>query len=319
MKNYSSTLLSAVAAASATFVLLLSLLSVSAAASGNAAAAADANAAADDNANAAAAVGSEKTFLLLFTERCWDTFFHDLNFLDLQCIKSVVSKGLGLGIILGSFLLKAPQIFNILKARSGRGLEPTALYLDAAAFIGPAVYNFRLGYPFLSYGESIVILVQNVIIVLLVWAFSPKPVAFSHKAMVIAGLCGAVVGGFAIPMEYLRVLPTIAITMTISSRLPQIAANFRTKDTGVSSSITWFLNFVGAAIRVLTTLNETGDLLQASSFALGATCSFVILVQVCVYGSKTPPAAAAAAKAASASKDAGASSAKEDDNSKKNK
>eukprot|EP00750_Incisomonas_marina_P013444 INCI17345.1.p1 GENE.INCI17345.1~~INCI17345.1.p1 ORF type:complete len:342 (-),score=60.98 INCI17345.1:180-1088(-) len=281
------------AGASATLVFLPLLLLLSLVSS--------AAAAADDSAAPADTGGSEKTFLLLFTERCWDTFFHDLNFLDLQCIKSVVSKGLGLGIILGSFLLKAPQIFNILKARSGRGLEPTALYLDVAAFIGPAVYNFRLGYPFLSYGESIVILVQNVIIVLLVWAFSPKPVAFSHKAMVIAALCGAVVGGFAIPPEYLRVLPTLAITMTISSRLPQIAANFRTKDTGVSSSITWFLNFVGAAIRVLTTLNETGDLLQASSFALGATCSAIILMQVCIYGSKAPVEASKDAKAPAAS------------------
>ena len=61
--------------------------------------------------------------------------------------------------------------------------------------------------------------------------------------------------------------------------------NFRAKDTGVQSSITWFLNFVGALVRVLTTLSETGDLMQMAGYALGASCSGIILSQVCIYGS----------------------------------
>jgi len=182
-------------------------------------------------------------------------------------------------------LLKAPQIYNIVKAKSGAGLELSSLYLDVVAFMCPAVYSFRLGYDFFTYGESVVILVQNIVIVLLVWSYSAKPISVGHKLLVIVGLGALTAAAFALPEEFLSVLPSITIMFVIASRVPQIVANFRTRDTGVASSITWLLNFVGAFIRVLTTLSETGDLLQASSFGLGATCSATILCQICIYGS----------------------------------
>jgi mannose-P-dolichol utilization defect protein 1 len=236
--------------------------------------------------SSAAAAAAERTYLLLFTETCYKTLLQDFDLLNVACLKSVVSKGLGLAIIAGSFLLKAPQIYNILASGSGRGLELSAIYLDVAAFICPAIYSFRLGYPFLSYGESVVILVQNVVIVLLVWHFTPSEqrVAATHKAGVVLALVGAAGVGLALPTAYLQLLPTVSIVFTVTSRVPQVIANCKTRDTGVASSITWLLNFAGALARVLTTLNETGDLFQLAGFAIGGLFSLIILVQIFMYG-----------------------------------
>ncbi|XP_015251109.1 PREDICTED: mannose-P-dolichol utilization defect 1 protein-like [Cyprinodon variegatus] len=45
-------------------------------------------------------------------ELCYDKFFLDLDFLDVPCVKMVVSKALGIGIILGSVLGKT-SIFHL--------------------------------------------------------------------------------------------------------------------------------------------------------------------------------------------------------------
>ena len=234
-----------------------------------------------------AAKSSEPTVLFLFTEKCWATFFEEFDFTNVECLKSLISKGLGLAIILGSFLLKAPQIFNIVKSKSGSGLSLSSLYFDVMAFICPSVYGFRQGFPFLSYGESIVILVQNIIIVLLVWMYT-KEVTTGHKLKVFVLISAAIGGAFALPSGYLQLLPSIAIVLTIASRVPQVYANYSSGGTGVASSITWLLNFVGAVVRVFTTFNETGDMFQIAGFAIGASFSGMILLQILYYNSRKP-------------------------------
>jgi mannose-P-dolichol utilization defect protein 1 len=226
----------------------------------------------------------EKTVLLVFSEQCYDTLLHK-DFFDVPCLRSVASKLVGLAIIAGSFALKAPQIFNIIAAKSGRGLSLPSLYLDALTFICPAVYSYRQGHNILSYGESIVILVQNVIIVLLVWSFTTPPISIAKKLLCACTFGAAIVTGlYLLPQDMLPILPTLAILLTVTSRSDQIVSTFRTKSSGVASSVTWGLNFVGAVVRVLTTLNETGDMFQLAGFAIGATCSFVILIQIMIYG-----------------------------------
>ena len=101
----------------------------------------------------------------LMTQQCFDTFFVDMNFFHAECLKKLVSKGLGIAIIAGSFGLKIPQILTILKDRSVSGLEPAAFYLDVISFLATCCYNFLNGYPLTGWGESLVILVQNIFLV----------------------------------------------------------------------------------------------------------------------------------------------------------
>ena len=124
---------------SALLLLLLLVLGLAGAAAAGAAAAA-----------AAADGADEPLFLFLFTPRCYDVFLTNglfsLNFVDiwdLPCIKITVSKGLSLAIILGSVLVKAPQIFNIVSNADVRGLSPSAFYLDTLGYLLSPVYFVR--------------------------------------------------------------------------------------------------------------------------------------------------------------------------------
>ena len=116
-------------------------------------------------------------FLFVFTPKCYDVFLTNglfsLNFIDiwdLDCIKITISKGLSVGIILGSFLLKAPQIYNICVSADVSGLSPSAFYFDLLGYLLSPVYNMRTGVPIGQYAENFTILIQNAVLVLLVRA-----------------------------------------------------------------------------------------------------------------------------------------------------
>ena len=71
----------------------------------------------------------------LITPACYDTLLVQRDLLGpagIDCAKKVVAKLLGTAILFGSFALKLPQIFKILKARSALGLNPTSQYLEAS-------------------------------------------------------------------------------------------------------------------------------------------------------------------------------------------
>ena len=68
--------------------------------------------------------------------------------LSVPCLKAPLSKGLGLGIIAGSILVKVPQIVKILKNKSAEGLSFTGTSLELVAVINSFCYNFVKQYPF---------------------------------------------------------------------------------------------------------------------------------------------------------------------------
>jgi hypothetical protein len=54
----------------------------------------------------------------IFREDCFDKFFNKMEFNDKECLKFTVATGIGLAIILGSGIVKLPQIFKIHKSGS---------------------------------------------------------------------------------------------------------------------------------------------------------------------------------------------------------
>lgn len=87
------------------------------------------------------------------------------------CIKLFVSKAISMGIISLSFTLKVPQIKNMVAAGSSKGVDMTALYLEILSYILSAGYNVAVGSPLSTYGELLIILVQNFVILVLCWKY----------------------------------------------------------------------------------------------------------------------------------------------------
>lgn len=129
---------------------------------------------------------------LLLSQKCFDEYFVKFNFFDgmwilfwkfwelvcpLQlytvyltlknpafflkylgpCFKSTVSKGLGLGIIAGSILVKVPQILKIVKNKSAEGINFYGVCMELFAISATIAYSFVNSFPFRSVFHSTVL------------------------------------------------------------------------------------------------------------------------------------------------------------------
>uniref|UniRef100_A0A2K5L8M9 Mannose-P-dolichol utilization defect 1 n=1 Tax=Cercocebus atys TaxID=9531 RepID=A0A2K5L8M9_CERAT len=132
---------------------------------------------------AAEADGPLKRLLvpILLPEKCYDQLFVQWDLLHVPCLKILLSKGLGLGIVAGSLLVKLPQVFKILGAKSAEGLSLQSVMLELVALTGTMVYSITNNFPFSSWGEALFLMLQTITICFLVMHYrgqTVKGVAF---------------------------------------------------------------------------------------------------------------------------------------------
>eukprot|EP00296_Roombia_truncata_P000614 JP436295.1.p1 GENE.JP436295.1~~JP436295.1.p1 ORF type:complete len:239 (-),score=61.79 JP436295.1:150-866(-) len=192
----------------------------------------------------------------LFTQECFQEL--QKNFLHLVCLKALLSKVLGYGVVAGSVIYKVPQIRLLYNTKSGSGVSAVMLHLEALSCSISVSYGLRNHFPVSTFGESLFMALQNFIILAMLSAYS------TSSAVSATILC---LGQFAIfagmyslcTLEQLSLLQSGIIFLTITSRLPQIVSNFRTKNVNNLSFITWMLNFAGGLARVFTTMQELSN------------------------------------------------------------
>lgn len=95
----------------------------------------------------------ESLVSLLVPRQCARSIL-SFDFQEIDCFKLLISKGLSLGIVVGSSVVKVPQILNILINKSVQGLSLSSLILETISIIVTVAYSFRLGNPFSTYGEG---------------------------------------------------------------------------------------------------------------------------------------------------------------------
>jgi mannose-P-dolichol utilization defect protein 1 len=69
---------------------------------------------------------------------------------------ALISEGLGLGIVLGSTMVKMPQILAVVRAKSAEGLSPLSFELETLGLAIAATYGTLNNLAFSAYGESAV-------------------------------------------------------------------------------------------------------------------------------------------------------------------
>jgi mannose-P-dolichol utilization defect protein 1 len=174
----------------------------------------------------------------LLGDSCYRSLVHNLTISDSTCMKLAFSKVLGLAIVGASSVVKVPQIIKLINSGSADGISLIGYLLETASFMISLVYNVRNQFPFSSYGETALILVQNVAICFLVLEYSGKG---NMGSMMIAALAGA---GFLlfnsdiVKPELLQYLQMGAGIVGVASKLPQIFAIFREGGTGQLSAFT---------------------------------------------------------------------------------
>jgi mannose-P-dolichol utilization defect protein 1 len=126
--------------------------------------------------------------------------------------------------------------------------------MEVLLYLSGTIYNVLRGYPVSTWGENLVILVQNVILVFLLWAFATPKIAMTSRLLVMIAFGLLTAGMFAIPPEFQWTLASAGIPVSIIARIPQIITNFKQGHTGQLAFITLVLNFGGSVARLFTTL-----------------------------------------------------------------
>ncbi|CAJ2500480.1 Uu.00g033330.m01.CDS01 [Anthostomella pinea] len=241
---------------------------------------------------------------------CYKTLIFDLDPTNSECLKLAISKGLGIGIIGASSIVKVPQIIKLVQSQSASGISFLSYVLETTSYLITLAYNFRNGFPFSTFGETALILVQNVIIAVLVLNYSGRA---SMAALFVAALAVSVVtlfNGSLVDMQALSYLQAGAGVLGVASKVPQIAAIFQEGGTGQLSAFTVFNYLAGSLSRIFTTLQEVDDKLILYGFVAGFTLNLVLAVQMVYYwnapsakvkGKQKMPAAATAPSSAASS------------------
>ncbi len=262
---------------------------------------------------AAASSSSTPIFhFLIIRDDCYKPFFVDFSWLSLSswttpssplrdCVIASVSKTLGYGIILGSCVVKLPQVINIVKARSGAGLSLSSQYQELASNALAVVWHVSWNAsPFSAYGETIIVTLGCALVILAMWFFERPSV--THVATVVAVSAAFVQLALASPSTVTAVIhdsakiigiPAVALSaksikdliqflsqLTFwGARITQIIATALTRSNGAQSPLTLVFNLAGTTARVFTSMREVRDPLQLAFTVFNVLLNGVLCAQ----------------------------------------
>ncbi|XP_067668761.1 mannose-P-dolichol utilization defect 1 protein-like [Haliotis asinina] len=224
---------------------------------------------------------------LIVPPPCFDKFFIDFDFLDGPCLKIVISKCLGFAIIVGSCIVKVPQVAKILGARSGEGINLYAITCELIAISSNWAYGYALKFPFSAYGEAVFLAFQTALIAMLVLFYNGN----TPKAIIYVTVYAFSMIYLLSPMASMALLSMLqaANSLIIAiSKIIQAAANYRNSSTGQLSAVTVTLLFLGALARIFTSVQETGDFLVIFSYIVSSLFNGIILFQILYYWNVKP-------------------------------
>jgi len=215
----------------------------------------------------------------------------EVPFLGASCFSQLLTKALGVGIIVGSMLNKVPIMVNMINSRTAAGISRNSLYGELMVYTNVAMYSHLLGHPITAYGENVSLLIQNTVLIVMTWNFLSKtdnPVHLQEKIMTSIGFVLYCIGILNfLPDEYLYLLMSSTWPVMLYARGSQVYATFTVKHTGNLSIVTTSMSLVGASIRILTTLKETGDMVVLCGYILSGSLSLIMFIQYWAYLQRT--------------------------------
>ncbi|KAJ7451848.1 hypothetical protein B0H11DRAFT_311694 [Mycena galericulata] len=217
-------------------------------------------------------------------KECYTSLIENLDIGDVKCIKYSISKGLGIGIVVGGSIMKVPQLLLIVRAQSARGLSLPAYILETLSYAITLEYAYRNEFPFSTYGENLFLTLQNVVITLLIILYTPRVADKTFNAVVASlGMLAFFLTISLIPLPLLALLQLTTLPLSLFSKLPQIQQNYRAQSTGQLSAFAVISQIAGCAARLFTTATEVGDSIVAAGFALALVLNVVLGAQLWLY------------------------------------
>jgi len=225
--------------------------------------------------------------LFVFTPKCYELFVYDLDFFNVACIRSALSRILGYSIVGGSLLVKLPQIIKVWKSKNAVGISLINVNMDLLAVTANVLYSYSSKFPFSAWGDSLFILFQTLLIVILVLYYNISKKAASFFTVIYCSLL-LFLASDIVPNSLLWNLQFISIPLMFFGKITQGYVNFKNKSTGQLSMVTCILLLLGSSVRIFTSIQETRDSLLVWSFILASFANFIIVTQFFSYKSESP-------------------------------
>ncbi|KPI45861.1 Mannose-P-dolichol utilization defect-like protein [Cyphellophora attinorum] len=200
-----------------------------------------------------------------------------------ECLSLAISKALGIAIITAASVVKIPQIIKLARSQSAEGLSFPSYVLETASFLINLAYNVRSGFPFSTYGEVSLILVQDVIISVLILWYSGKATQAGAFVAAVGSAVYALLGTDIVSQSQMTSLQAGGGLLSIASKLPQIYTVWQQGGTGQLSAFAVFNYLAGSLSRIFTTLQEVDDKLILYGFIAGFTLNAVLAAQMVYY------------------------------------
>mmetsp|Transcript_35239 Transcript_35239/g.43492 ORF Transcript_35239/g.43492 Transcript_35239/m.43492 type:complete len:290 (+) Transcript_35239:295-1164(+) len=200
---------------------------------------------------------------VFISDECFSSLLINYELADYVCIKDTVSKVAGYAIIVLSSFLKVPIIVNIMRSGTVSGLAISSVYIEISMYMTIFAYNYFIGSPISTYGETLVLMIQNFALCLLLWKYNKKSIGYQISTTTMFAVFAGCV--YITTEPFYWVLITWSITCSCLSKVPQIYTNFMLGHTGVLSIITSLMQVVGGLVRFLTVLNEVTDKLAITA------------------------------------------------------
>ncbi|PGH12508.1 hypothetical protein AJ79_04252 [Helicocarpus griseus UAMH5409] len=222
----------------------------------------------------------------LLGQHCYTSLVRSLDITaDPACLPLAISKALGLAIVAFSAIVKVPQILKLLSSRSSSGISFTSYALETASLLITLAYNARQKFPFSTYGESALIAAQDVVVGVLVLAFSGQSAGAGAFVAAVAGVVYALLfsGDTLVDNATMGYLQAGAGMLGVASKVPQIATVWKEGGTGQLSAFAVFNYLLGSLSRIFTTLQEVDDKLILYGFVAGFSLNLVLALQMVYY------------------------------------
>ncbi|KAL0233897.1 hypothetical protein PCE1_002402 [Barthelona sp. PCE] len=201
-----------------------------------------------------------------------------------ECFFYLLRTGLGFGIVLGSAIIKLPQILSIMSKKSAGGLLYSSILLEMLNCLSTVVYATRKNFEFSVYGESVFLLLQNMFIFVLMLHYNGQLASIKGMALFWSTIIiGSLLPTKATPDVIIKTLVSLQTVFGLLGRVPIIVKNLRSKSTGSLSFFTYFATALGGLIRFVTFYISTKDVIGSIAHFSSALCNIIIAVQIRMY------------------------------------
>ncbi|XP_034713348.1 solute carrier family 66 member 3 [Etheostoma cragini] len=176
-------------------------------------------------------------------------------------------------------VLKFPQIFVLMQAKSTAGVSLNSLLLELIGYIVFVTYQMYYDYPPPTYLEYPILIAQDAILLLLILHYNG-----SLRHSLIYTLL--FVGGWrllTVEKWIIDLAMSLCTFISAASKLAQLQCLWRSKDAGQVSALSWALATYTCMARIYTTTVTTGDMQVLVRFIAMTLLNMWVLLTVLYY------------------------------------